>query len=757
MTLRPIALSLLAAVTLALTLPAAPGRAASWEEVQKLKQGYLESAARNAMEQQKTVAAAPVPIPFPEAITTAGAMKITAQAADAVSLDILAAPTGYRRETTEILRIDLPLPMDMVKDHSGLALLVEAADGTSPEVRLGCRLTGADGKQAVITPIIPVLSRWGDNPHELYFDWAFLNYANVEDAVAVLKQVKTIELLAGSRIRAPQRGDSKEPQTAVLILRNLRLVDYLKGSYDPSRRWLRFDADAGKWLPGNKDLTLQHRCQEVTGIVAGFGGPAGARSAVDSLDHAARTQCWDGSFLDGRRGANTVASGEYTFGFTLYGLLTGYLALEEQKSPALDEQVAIGPVTLTRREACQRMFYRGAMARTAARPSDYRDDIIGGDTLMTGANRVLGYAIAMRMIGEVLTDPARKQEVLAAYQPIMQQIADAQGKYSGGFPVLGEGDKYQGKGIHFDGGYTRTHMDWLVVGVRRTGDPLLIQMLQRYQTVFEAAMNAEGTGLKKLISERHPGGGDVQLILPDATAQVGLKYRLPIIAQWGYNCGIPVWTNWEKKTGNHFSFASHARGYSLGAHVSILVDDMAAQPEPRDLGYLFPRQYPIWSSRLYDKEGKLQRTSTVTVEADGKMTNDFRIEIGEYPVTVGVPVSITVSGGSVTVTTDKLTGWPKLLPEGAALQVSASTSSKPHKVKLGEPLTLAIPGEVIVTITGPEITLPAEAGGDKVPFLAELTIRSVAPAAQVPPPSVTLTVLRGTMPYTHTFPAENPK
>ncbi len=89
---------------------------------------------------------------------------------------------------------------------------------------------------------------------------------------------------------------------------------------------------------------------------------------------------------------------------------------------------------------------------------------------MTGANRVLGYAIAMRMIAEALSDKDRALEVLDRYQPIMKQIADAQGRYSGGFPVLGEGDRYRGRGIHYDGGYTRTHMDWLVNGVVRTGD-----------------------------------------------------------------------------------------------------------------------------------------------------------------------------------------------------------------------------------------------------------------------------------------------
>ena len=140
----------------------------------------------------------------------------------------------------------------------------------------------------------------------------------------MLKSVDTIEITAASVKRAPQRGASDEARSAKFVLSDLRLVDYLNGSYDPSRRSLRFDTAAGKWAAGGAlDLTLQHRTQEVTGIVAAHGGQAGIQSAIDSLDMAARTQCWDGSWLDGRRGAVTVASGEYTFGFTLYGLLCG--------------------------------------------------------------------------------------------------------------------------------------------------------------------------------------------------------------------------------------------------------------------------------------------------------------------------------------------------------------------------------------------------------------------------------------------------
>jgi len=695
---------------------------ARWDEILKAKHRYLRMAAEHAMAARKTTGAEPIDLPVFAGAQASKTVTVTAKSADSITVSMQAAPRSGR-PATEWIRMTLAEPIDMVTRHSGLAVTARTADGTSPEVRMGVRMIGAD-EEAVILPIIPAVSRWGDNPHELYFDWSSINYRDASEAAAVLRSVKAIEITAASMLRAPTRGPSAAPRPATVTLSGLRLVDYRKGEFDDSRSGRRRRSRG-------PDFTLQHRVQEVTGLVARFGGEAGLRAAADSLDMAARTQCWDGSFLDGRRGARTVATGEYTFGFTLYGLLCGYQTLEEIGSPLLDETVAVGGVEMTRREACQRMFYRGAMARTAALPSQYRDDIIGGDTLMTGANRVLGYAIAMRMIADVLTDKDKAAEVLAAYKPTMQQIADAQGKYSGGFPVLGEGDRYRGRGIHYDGGYIRTHMDWLVVGVIRTGDPLLVQMLRKYQTVFEAAMNSEGLGIKKLISERHPGGGDVRLILPHATYQVGVKHNLPIIAQWGYNVGE---VQWDDTPANHFTSASHARGYSLGAHMSILYDDLAAEPIPADPGYLFPRQYPIWSARLYTKDGKPTRTSRVTIAPDGSTTNDFKIEVGEYPVTVGVPVKVR-SGAAVVAEAVRLSGWPKLLKADAKITLSGDVRAEG---RIGEPLTLTLAGPTRIVITGAKVRLPKIAGGAEAPFAAELILEPTK-AGQ----NAELTVLRG--------------
>ena len=723
---------------LASTLLAMASFEVDWNKVQQLKQEYVSSAAKHAMEMQKTSFSPTVAITLPADVTASGSVS-TENRPDGLSMQINAAPRISGQEPSERVSIPLTKAIDLLSSATGVAVIVETDEKTSPEVRVGLTLIGADGKRTQVQPILPALSAWGKRKHELYFDWSLLDFAKAEDILPVLRSVVKLEFTFASQQRAPQRGPSKQSQPAKLTILDLRFVDYHQGSFDPERRSLKFDKDSDKWIPGDKvDLTIQHRYQEVTGIVASFGGKAGETAAVQSLDYAVRTQCWDGSFQDGRRGANTVASGEYTFGFTLYGLLQGYKHLEKIKHPLLSEKITVGPDNMTRREFYQRMFYRGAMARTVATPSAYRDDIIGGNTLVNGANRVMGYAIAMRMIADVLQDAKQRNQILEKFGPIMREIADAQGKFSGGFPVLGEGDQYAGKGIHYDAGYTRTHMDWLVVGARQTGDPLLVQVLQKYQTVFEAAMDQGGLGILPMISERHQGNSPVRIILPDATYQIGLKYKLPIIAQWGYNASKAAWQDPGKSRGNFFASGANARGYTLGAHHSILLDDMVADPQPVDPGYLFPRQFPLWSTRAYSKDGALQRTSTMTFYPDGRQVSDYRIEVGEYPVTVGVPVTVK-SEGKITAVAHSLSGWPKLLPENATLVVTENTNSK---IKPGKPFRIKLKKETRFVITGPETVLPSEFGGDKVPFRAEFTL-TPEKAGQ----TVEITVLRGTTEY----------
>ncbi len=710
---------------------AAGAEGVEWDRVQSLKKQYIRQMAEHAMEQQAGRRSEPIPIAFPANLETDGTFQVDKRSPEELEVSVVAAPWVRDGRPADILRFELPERIDMVGGHSGLAFTVRTERATSPEVRIGCRLIAANGKTADILPAVPVLSHWGDNPHEVYFDWAFINYANVRDAIEVLRGVEALEFMVAARQRTPHREPSDGPRKASFEISDLRVVDYLKGSYDPSRT---------NWDTADRpDLTLQHRTQECTGVVARFGGEEGLRSAVDSLDMCVRTQCWDGSFLDGRRGARTVVSGEYTHGFTLYGMVPGYKALEEAASPILDEQITVGPFTMTRREFYQRMFYRAAMSRGVLPTSKYRDDIIGGDTLMYGANRPEGFATAMRMIAEILTDPEQKKQVSRLHEEFVEYMVEAQGKYSGGFPLLGEGARYGERGIHYDAGYISSQMKRICAGLKAAPDPDMVTILDRYQEVFSACMDREGLGLVRLISERTGGSGPAMLSTPDTTAQIGLKYNLPVVAQWGYNCHERAWDGPADELRNTWVSFANARGYALGTFISVCLHDMDAEPKPRDLGYLFPRQFPVWSSRLYTKDGQLQRTSRMIVRPEGPQISDFWIEIGEYPETVGVPVLIESAEGEVEAVARSLSGWPKLLPEGAPIEISGDLSAKG---KLGQTFEFELAKEAKVVVTGPKVALPPEAGGKKVPFRAEFSL-----TPQKPGQRVCLTVLRGTAAY----------
>jgi hypothetical protein len=194
------------------------------------------------------------------------------------------------------------------------------------------------------------------------------------------------------------------------------------------------------------------------------------------------------------------------------------------------------------------------------------------------------------------------------------------------------------------------------------------------------------------------------------------------------------------------------RGYPLGAFAVILLDDFHRDPKPRDLGYLFPRQFPIWSTQLFTKAGALVRTSRIHVRPDGTIYNDFAIEVGQYPRTVGVPISIESREGTVIASADELSGWPRLLPEKAEFAVSAH-GAPIGRCRAEEPVTVTVRDKTEIAVAGPEIRLPTEAGGRRIPFRA---VFSLEPEEAGRTLSVTFRVHRGTVPYTHEFPPERP-
>ena len=171
---------------------------------------------------------------------------------------------------------------------------------------------------------------------------------------------------------------------------------------------------------------------------------------------------------------------------------------------------------------------------------------------------------------------------------------------------------------------------------------------------------------------------------------------------------------------------------------------MAPEPEPQDLGYLFPRQFPVWSTRLCTKEGKLVRTSSMVVSADGTQVSDYWIRRRRV---AGNGRRASASSGRKKARSRpsrrNSCGWPKLLPEGAEIEITGDLSARG---KLGQAIPLTLAKATRLVITGPDITLPPEAIAEgqspMVPFRAELTL-----VPEKPGQAVELTVLRGTVPY----------
>ena len=143
----------------------------------------------------------------------------------------------------------------------------------------------------------------------------------------------------------------------------------------------------------------------------------------------------------------------------------------------------------------------------------------------------------------------------------------------------------------------------------------------------------------------------------------------------------------------------------------------------------------------------------MTIRPDGTQASDFVIAVGEYPVTVGVPVAIKSPQGAVAAVAEKLSGWPKLLPADAEIEISGDLAAKG---RIGQAFQWVIAKPTHLVITGPTTTPPPEAGTPPEPLRAELTL---SPAPGTAPEKgalpIELTVLRGTVPYKYvTVPAK---
>ena len=179
----------------------------------------------------------------------------------------------------------------------------------------------------------------------------------------------------------------------------------------------------------------------------------------------------------------------------------------------------------------------------------------------------------------------------------------------------------------------------------------------------------------------------------------------------------------------------------MGAFLTWLTYDMNAAPEPKDLGHVFPRQWPIWTARWMDKQGNEVRRSKIIVGPGGRMVNTFAWEVGQYPVLSAIPLAIEVVGErSVEISPDTSIGDVPGVPANAkaSLSITENGTTRTRTVALDD-------RRFTLTITGPATVRVGFAGGDAaVAFTA-------TPQQGSEPVTLTCRLLREPEPYEHAY------
>lgn len=626
-----------------LAMTAAAAQARTWEEVQEIKQKQLETAARHAIEQQRTTAQAPQPLDA----TFSGTGGVAVEASGAWDIDgdgqshavtLKDIPEFYQHKgMKDRLQIRFDEPVDMLSGGTGLAFWVSTPDGFSRDVRMGVhfKIEGTD-QDPVIIADTPVVQKFGDNPHMVYFDWGYV----FDHTVGVFKvppreffsKVRGVDIVFVQK-RLPREKVKLEPASGTFHIDGLALVDLYEGTYDNERF-------KGERINAKHPIVAQCRFQQVARICAEYGGPAGAASAVKALDMLARLQSWDGSWPE----MQTRLQGEWTHGMILADAAWALKALREQEHPALGEQVTARHLAMQRDALYEQMIYRGAMSRSPAPIHTYADTYTTGEGALTGGcNRPMVFTSSQWAAAQVMTDADRKAEIMSEYDKNMDDLVAYQGATAGGWPIFGEGNRYQGKGLRWDVGYTTDHVFIMTAAARYTGDPRWCEMLKKFDTVVKAMILPNGWEIDGALSER--GRGKVgHLKAPDLAYQEAVRCGAKYLAQWAANASERAWSQYPRG-GTLWPSCSSFRGYALGAFLTWQCYDLQQTPEPKDVGVVFPRQWPVWAASWRSKEtGEEVRRSKCIITPDGQTVNTFSWEVGQYPVALGIPVAFTVDG-----------------------------------------------------------------------------------------------------------------
>ncbi len=731
--MRSFAPVIIATTSLALALPTLAQVA--WRDVLETKTRALETAARNAIDQQRRGHLPDHPLPD---ATWSAVGNVSIEATDEWDAD--GSGSSYRitvrdigetrnhRHNSDRIEIRFDEPINVLEKGTGFALWVNAPAGLSEHLRVGVHLkiAGRDD-DAIIFSDTPIVHRFGDNPHILYFDWGYV-FDNSLGVFATppreyFENVVGFDLtIVQKRIPFP-RSRSLPATSGHFHLDGLAIVDYFDGSYDNARFPSADNPNA------DYPLVAQGRTQQVSLITAKFGGEEGIASAIRAMDMMARIQSWDGSWPEMR----TRMQGEYTHGMIMADLARALRHMRSENRPELDETVTTRHwQDITRDELYEQMLYRSALSRSPAPFTEYDDSYTSrGGSLASGANRPMTYVLAQHIIANhVLTDDEQARHIMHEYEINVEEIVAAQGRYAGGWPIFGEGNRYSGEGLRWDSGYSTDHVAIMSNASRATDDPRWGEMLKRWSPVAEAMILPDGLRIDSGLSER---GGDSPSGLKhaDILFQEALRHDAPLMAQWGYNASHELWSNWPDTRVTLWPGVRHMSGYALGAFLTWQVYDMAEEPQPRDLGIRFPRQWPVWTANWFNKDREHVRTSRLIVGPAG-IVNTFEWEVGQYPELTALPIMPTADDAAVEIV--------PLAYEGNVIELDAGTGATiatgpvDGQVSDAQPMrddtaTLALAEPTLVEIAAGDVTLRFNAlpRGDGEARLTVRLLREVEP------------------------------
>lgn len=674
---------------MAFALLTATGFGSPDRPILEIKREQMQTAARHAVDQQRVEALPSVPLSA--LLKGVGKVEVVQLSnRDGGTYQVRLEDIPANNDPVNIpdrLAVRFEEPMNFRSMGTGMAFWIKTPDDLSPDLRIGIHFKFEKGEDAIILADTPLRHRFGDHPHQIYMDWGYAFDHTVRPLVG--PEARLFEKVVGFDITFVQKrlphepGVTLEPVSGHFELSRLELVDFYQGSYDSAR----FPKEGP--LNANSPLVSQGRTQQVAHVTAAFGGERGIQSTLLAMDMMARIQCWDGSWPEIR----TRLQGEFTHGMILKDLSHALRLLREAGRPELDEVVTIRHWTKKRDALYEEMLYRAAMSRSPGPLSSYADTYVSGiGAWSSGANRPMIYIVSQWVAAQVMTDMARRAELLEQYEINMEDMMAQQGAFSGGWPIFGEGNRFGGRGIRWDVGYTSDHVFIMALGSRVTGDPRWGRVMRRFEPILEAMILPGGYLIDGALSERGQAAS-AGLKAPDMVFQEALRHGATLLAQWGANGSRYLWDNWPYGLWAH---ASTARGYNLGAFLTWLPFDREADPVPRDLNHVFPREWSLWTARWFDKEGREVRRSSLTVHPDGRLENDFRWEIGEYPEVTGLPLSLEVSKG---VTIQGMDYEGNVLAAGSGMAViEVGTDPGALQPMHGDEAAFAIDGPTLVTI-----------------------------------------------------------